>query len=444
MKFAESHGLEFYCDDADNVIIYKLASEGYEKSEPVILQGHLDMVCQKTPESETDFLKNGIEAFVDGDFIKAKGTTLGADNGIAVAMVLAILEDNSLSHPALEAVFTTDEEVGMLGAAALDMSKLKSKKMINMDSEEEDILTVSCAGGSDVQAKISLNRERKTGDEIILTLRGLKGGHSGVEIDKGRVNANMLAGRVLNYLNKNTDFDLISINGGDKGNAITNLCIIEILASDSAKFSEKAKEYLQIIKAEISAREPDFDFVIECNANCEREVITKEIKDNLIFALLCAPGGIVEMSAEIEGLVETSLNLGILQTNTEEVMMNFALRSNKSSALRSLEEKLETFFKPLNGNVEISGHYPPWEYNDNSDLQNIYIEAYKEQFDKEPKIEAIHAGLECGVFSSEIEGMDCIALGPQMYDVHTVNEKLSISSTERIFNLVIKILEKCK
>lgn len=443
VSFAKQQGLDYFIDDAKNVVIYKPATKGYENSEPVILQGHLDMVCQKTDDSDIDFLNDGIKVYADGDFLKAKGTTLGADNGIAVSMVLAILESDEYSHPPIEAVFTTDEEIGMLGAAVLDMSKLKGKRMINIDSEEEDTLTVSCAGGSDFKVEFPLKRETLEGTEIIVTLSGLKGGHSGVEINKGRVNANMLAGRFLNHMKNSCDFSIISINGGDKGNAITNNCKIELCVFDADVFLNIAKDYLEIIKLEFSARESDFCFNLEVNGKQSCNVIAKSISDEIIHTCLCAPGGVVEMSAEIEGLVETSLNMGVLQTYEDKTVINFALRSNKSSALRFLEEKLFAFFKNFSCKTEVSGHYPPWEFNAESKLQGIYSQAYKEQFGKEPKIEAIHAGLECGIFSSEIEGIDCIALGPQMYDVHTVNERLSISSTERIFALILKILEKC-
>lgn len=228
VKFAENHSLKYIRDDANNVIIFKSATDGYENAEPVILQGHLDMVCQKTEESNIDFMKDGLDLYVDGDFVKAHGTTLGADNGIAVAMILAILESDEISHPEIQAVFTTDEEIGMVGAGKLDMSVLTAKKMINLDAEEDDAITVSCAGGSDFKAVIPVNRVKQTGTKITVTLKGLKGGHSGVEIDKGRVNADVLAGRFLNHMSNIADFDIIAINGGDKGNAIPNLCRIEL------------------------------------------------------------------------------------------------------------------------------------------------------------------------------------------------------------------------
>lgn len=443
VSFAEKRGFKYIRDEADNVVIFKDATKGYENADAVILQGHLDMVCQKTEESEIDFLSDGLDLFVDGDFVKARGTTLGADNGIAVAMVLAILDSEEISHPALEAVFTTDEEIGMIGALKLDMSYLKGKKMINLDAEEDGILTVSCAGGSDFLITVPVERKKVTGDFVKITLKGLKGGHSGVEINDGRVNADVLAGRFLNHMKNCVSFDLISVDGGDKGNAIPNFCNIELLTDDSAFFKNEAEKYLDIVKKEISEREPSFEYLINTGEEKTVSALTEEIKNKIIFALVSAPNGVAEMSKEIEGLVETSLNLGILKTEEEKIILHFTLRSNKKSALIFLEEKLGAFSDYLGFENESFGYYPPWEYKGNSSLQQIYKECFTEQNGYEPRLEAIHAGLECGVFASAIENLDCVALGPALWDVHTVNEKLSVSSTERTFKLVVKILEKC-
>lgn len=443
-EFAEKRGLEFIKDDDNNVVIFKGATKGYEDAETVILQGHLDMVCQKDEESEIDFLKDGLDLYVDGDFVKAKGTTLGADNGIAVAMVLAILDSDELAHPSLEAVFTTDEEIGMVGALKLDMSVLKGTRMINLDAEEDGILTVSCAGGSDFVATMPVQRKEEKGTLIEVTLKGLKGGHSGVEINDGRVNANILAGRYLNHLSKSERFSLISVDGGDKSNAIPNLCRISVLVKDKESFACETNKYLDIIKNEISSREPGFDYTVSVSEDETKNVLTEEIKEKIIFALTLAPNGVVEMSKEIEGLVETSLNLGILKTEEEKITFHFSLRSNKKSALRFLEEKLEAFSEKIGFTWEESGHYPPWEYKENSQLQKIYKECFTELNGFEPRFEAIHAGLECGVFSSAKDNLDCVALGPALSEVHTVNEKLSVSSTERTFNLVVKMLESLR
>lgn len=444
MDFAEKHSLKAVRDKANNVIIYKPAADGYESAAPVILQGHTDMVCQKESGCDIDFSKDGLDIYVDGDFVKARGTTLGADNGIAVAMILAILESKDIPHPAIEAVFTSDEEIGMVGAKQLDMGLLTAKRMINIDSEEEDTLTVSCAGGSDFRVKFPIDRQTEKGTLVTITLQGLKGGHSGVEINSGRVNADILAGRFLNYMKNAADFSLISIDGGDKSNAIPNSCRIQLCTSEPDTFKERAESCLEVIKKEFSQREPDFSPVITVSDPCEASVLNKELRDRIIFTLLCVPNGVTEMSAEIDGLVETSLNLGILETKKQEIILHFSLRSNKSSALDFLEDRLKAFFANMPCFTESFGHYPPWEFKEDSELQRLYIETFKEQFETAPKVEAIHAGLECGVFSSEIDGLDCIAIGPSLYDVHTVNERLSIASAKRIFNLILAILKKSR
>lgn len=440
VDFAKKLGLSYVRDDANNVVIYKPASKGYESAQAVILQGHLDMVCQKTEDSEKDFSKDGIDLIVDGDFLKADGTTLGGDNGIAVAMVMAILEDNSLSHPAIEAVFTTDEEIGMVGALQLDMSLLKGKKMINLDSEEDDTATVSCAGGSDFEVTIPVKRVNMTGTKVSVAFKGLLGGHSGVEIHKGRANADIIAGRFLNKI-KALGYGIISVNGGDKSNAIPNFCRIELCVKDASEFEKTAFLVIEEIKKEISDREDLICKTIIENVG-EYEIFDGETAKNIVFSLVCIPDGVMSMSADIQGLVETSLNLGILKTEGEKIILHSALRSNKMSALMNLEDKLKVLFESFDCEIKTYGHYPAWEYNSNSRLQDLYTETYKEMFSKEPNVAAIHAGLECGVFAGAIKDFDCIAIGPNLFDVHTVKERLDIKSTENVYNLLIKMLEK--
>lgn len=438
--FARKNNLRAVRDKANNVVIFKSASRGYEDAEPIILQGHLDMVCQKTEDSEIDFEKDGLDIYTDGDFIKAHGTTLGADNGIAVAMIFAILESEDIAHPAIEAVLTTDEETGMIGANALDTSILSGRKMINLDAEEEGILTVSCAGGSNFVMKLPAERQKKGGQVIELCLSGLLGGHSGVEINSHRVNANMLTGRVLDRVKDS--IDIIEINGGSKANAIPNACTVKILAQDAPSVESRLLEHLAEIKAEIWAKEPDFEYSLKVGATGEYSVLTHSSK--IIFMLMCSPNGVVEMSAEITGLVETSLNLGILKTEEDFVIAHFALRSNKKSTLVFLEEKMLAFAENAGFIAETFEHYPPWEFMEKSLLREIYMGAFCEMYGREATVAAIHAGLECAVFSARLPGLDCIAIGPDMSDVHTTLEKVSISSVARTFELLKKILEKCK
>ncbi len=440
--FAKQRGFRFYRDNANNVIIYKSASKGRENAKPIILQGHLDMVCQKNTDRVFDFKKDGIEVVVDGDYLRANGTTLGADNAIAVAIILALLDSDTASHPPIEAVFTTDEEIGMIGANALDMSRLSAKRMINLDSEEEDTVTVSCAGGIDFKATLPITRHKVNANKTVIGIKGLKGGHSGVEIDKGRINAHILAGRFLDLLQKECDFDLADITGGDKSNAIPKYCFITLCSADSL-LAKKAEAILENIKNEISKQEAEFEYTVECFSAVPDEIISKEELLSLIFALCSIPDGVVDMSADINGLVETSLNLGILKTEKDSIVFGHALRSSKASALDTLVDRLYSFWSQTNANYHTSGYYPPWEYKEESCLRQLYCRVYNELCNAEPKIEAIHAGLECAVFASRIKELDCISIGPDLFDVHTPNERMNISSVRKIYNILLELLKRC-
>lgn len=445
-NFAQNLKLKYIRDNENNVVIFKAATKGYENAEPVILQGHLDIVCQSTEDKVIDFLTEGLTIYRDGDFIKADGTTLGADNGIAVAYIMAILSANDIAHPPIEAVFTADEEIGLLGANALDTSVLKAKKMINLDSETDDVLTVSCAGGQDVVLKIPVIKKQTCGTKLYLGINGLMGGHSGVEIDKGRANANILMGKLLSVLNKECEFDIISINGGKKPNAIPNCCTAEICTNKPElilKWVDTAHILLGL--SEIKENEPDFQIEIKKENDGEFECFDNQAKNNLLYLLTNAPNGVIKMSEEIEGLVETSLNLGILSTENSFICLHYALRSNKENELHLLTEEVLAKGKKARAENEVSGFYPPWEFKNDSPLRELYKKCYKEEIGSDIKVEAIHAGLECAVFSSTIKNLDCISVGPTMYEVHTPNEKLSISSTIKTFNLILKVLkESCK
>ncbi|MGN0494053.1 MAG: beta-Ala-His dipeptidase [Acutalibacteraceae bacterium] len=444
VRFARENDLQVICDQAKNVVIYKSGTKGYENAEPIILQGHLDMVCQKKEDAAIDFEADGIETYTDGNFIKARGTTLGADDGIAVSMIMAVLASRDLPHPPIEAVFTTDEEIGMIGAKELDCSVLKGRKMINLDSEEADILTVSCAGGSDFRLFLPTLKTVVHGTKISLDIDALKGGHSGVDIDKHRINADILAGRILNYAKKAADFHIIKLEGGSKGNTIPFCCKAELVAEDAKGFIKIMENYISAVKNEISDREENCSIHLTVKETGDFEVLKPASRDKLLYLLLTTPNGVVDMSAQIEGLVETSLNLGILTTQENGIVMQYALRSNKASALDFLEDRL-TAFASYNGcEAQISCRYEPWEFKKDSPLQKLYADAYCERFGHKPQIAAIHAGLECAVFAQKIEGLDCISIGPDMFDVHTVNEKLSISSAAEIFELLCEVLKKCR
>lgn len=445
VDFAKSHGLKFVKDDANNVIIYKNAAKGYENAQPVILQGHLDMVCQKIQRLDFDFEKDGINIFTEGDFVKADGTTLGADNGIGAAMILAILESDNIPHPPIEAVFTTDEEIGMIGASKLDVKNLSGKKIINLDSEDLHELTVSCAGGSDFTINFVPDTKTVIGKCAKIKMSGLLGGHSGVEIHKGRTNANKLCGKILDKLLEKVHFDIISSFGGTKPNAIPNSNETVVCVYDEETFEREFFEVVNAIKSEICKNEPDF----RCDVEIEKEqntyiCFTEKDKERFVYLLSNCPDGVLKMSDNIDGLVETSLNLGIMRADENGVFFHHALRSNVDAQLSELEEKMSAFATKNNAKCEIFGRYPSWEFKEDSTLQEIYKIAHKEYFGFDVKVCAIHAGLECGVFSSKIDGADCISVGPQLYDVHTVNERMSISSVEDSFAMLCKTLSMCK
>ena len=443
VDFAQKFGFRYIRDEFNNIVIFKNGTKGYENAEPVILQGHLDIVCQKEENCQIDFLTDGLDIFIDGDFIKANGTTLGGDNGIAIAYILSILASSDISHPPIEAVFTTDEEIGLIGATGLNKSVLKSKKMINIDSEEDDVLTVSCAGGGDVILKLPLNYQSRNGNKVTINIGGLLGGHSGVEIHKGRTNANMLLGKLLEFLNKTCDFSLISAIGGTKANAIPNSATATICCDNAENLLFEIDNFNTLYLNEIKKNEPEvFIKAVKDeigNYNC----LDEESKNKVITLLTKTPDGVVKMSDEIEGLVETSLNLGVLTTEQDILTAVFALRSNKEASLKELSEQILTIGEKLNAEKETEGFYPPWEYNPVSPLRELYKKCYFEQNSKEITVAAIHAGLECAVFSANMQDLDCISVGPNLFDVHTVNEKLSISSTISTFNLLLKVLAKC-
>ena len=444
--FAAEHGLAWEQDASNNIIIRKAASAGYENAPTVILQGHCDMVCEKKPGSAHDFSKDPLKLGVDGDEIYAEDTTLGGDDGIAVAYMMAILEDDTLAHPALEAVVTTDEEIGLLGAAALDTSSLKGKMLLNLDSEEEGILTVSCAGGMTSVMKLPVRRDEVAGVQYRVEITGLVGGHSGAEIDKNRSNANILMGRLLHGLNLRMDYALAELEGGSKDNAITRNCAAEIVI-DGAEESVM-QEYLQELQGQLRGEYRGSDDGITINVqkmgSGAAPALNPASMQKVLFFLMNLPNGVQKMSAQIPGLVETSLNLGILKLEPDCLTAVSSVRSSVGSAKDALGERLEYLTEFLGGEYHAEGAYPAWEYRADTPLQKLAVSAYEELFGKTPKVEAIHAGLECGLFYEKIPGLDSISFGPDMKDIHTTEERLSISSTERTYRYLLKILEKIR
>lgn len=441
-SFAKEKGLRYHRDEIGNVVIFKNGSAGRENEEPVILQGHLDMVCEKENGCNIDFDNDGLSLAVDGDFVYAQGTTLGGDDGIAVAMCLALLDSNEYSHPPVEVVFTVDEETGMFGAEALDTSILGGKRMINIDSENEGVLWVSCAGGARIDIESPFARENNAGNCIEITVGGLHGGHSGAEIHVGYANASVLMGRLLSKLSESFEFSLISINGGTKDNAITreNIAVIST-DGNSDEIKSAINEIGSEFKAEFSSTDPDL-FVKADSMNSELAAINKETTQNIITLLNELPYGVMAMSDEIEGLVETSLNLGTLRTAESSVHFGYSVRSSKDNDKEKLLGKLVDIAKKHGATSRISGIYPGWAFKKDSPLQQIMAEVYKNVYGKDMLVTAIHAGLECGLFCGKISGLDCVSLGPDLFDIHTPSERMSISSVKRVWEYLLCVLEK--
>ena len=446
VNFAKERGLAYHQDASNNIIILKNGSKGYEDSKPVIIQGHLDMVCEKEKDCTIDFEKDGLDLAIDGDYIYAKGTTLGGDDGIAVAMALAILDDDTLDHPPIEAVFTVDEELGMEGAEAIDLTVLKGKKLINLDSEEEKTLTVGCAGGVRYQGLIPVEKETASGDEIKITIQGLLGGHSGAEIHKQRGNGHKMMGRLLNHVSLETDIRLISIAGGTKNNVISSECKAEILVAkeDADKVKASVAELKATWDKEFLGKEPGLTVDVEEESVSGVAVMNAESTKRVITYFVICPNGVQCYDRELEGLVETSLNLGIVETTKDAVKLESLVRSSMESKKADMKEILDTCAQAVGANGKAQGGYPAWEYKVDSELRKVMVETFVEQYGKEPVVSTIHAGLECGLFYKKIEGLDCVSLGPNMKDIHTSEEVLDIASTERVWNYLVKVLEQLK
>ena len=442
MDFARERGLEAYQDGLNNVIIIKEATSGYESAEPVILQGHMDMVCEKAPGCAKDMEKEGLDLAVDGDAVYAEGTTLGGDDGIAVAMALAILDADDIPHPRLEAVFTVDEEIGMLGATALDVSMLRGRRMLNLDSEEEGVFTVGCAGGNLTQCTLPLTRAPYAGKALTVTVGGLRGGHSGAEIDKGLGNANMLMGRLLYAASRKAELRLVEVNGGLKDNAIPRETVATLVTTDPEAVLAVCRELDAQLKNEYRTTDPNV-FVTAAERTASLPMDDDTTRRVLCF-LTCAPNGIQAMSADMPGLVQTSLNLGILKTEKDAVIASFCVRSSIDGQKQMLVERLTCMTEALGGTVEVFGDYSGWEYRPDSPLRELLVEVFTQQYGHAPRIEAIHAGVECGIFSGKLPGLDCVSMGPDLTEIHTCREKLYISSVQRLWTMVLETLKRMK
>lgn len=448
VNFAKEHNFSYVQDESNNVIIRKKASAGYEQAAGVILQGHCDMVCEKKAGSAHDFAKDPLKLRVDGDFILAEDTTLGGDDGIAVAYMLAILEDDSIAHPALECVITTDEEIGLLGAYALDASVLKGRRLINLDSEEEGSIWVSCAGGMSSHCEIPVSRGKVSGVRCEIVIDGLAGGHSGAEIDKNRGNSNILLGRFLYGLEQQMGFALLDAEGGTKDNAIPRMSRASIVTQEED--FEALKAYAADLEADLKKEYERTDDGIRITVTKqdagEFEVLSNVSREKVIFFLMNIPNGIQKMSGSIEGLVETSCNLGIfsMPVNDDHMFAISSVRSSVGSAKCALGDKICYLTEFLGGDYNVEGDYPAWEYREESELRDLMTAVYEEMYQEKPQVVAIHAGLECGLFYDRIEGLDCASIGPNMKDIHTSEETLSISSAARVYEYLLRVLAAMK
>ena len=452
VSFAKEHNLKYLQDNSNNIIIWKAGTTGYENSPSVIIQGHLDMVCEKEHDCDINFEKDGLSLIVYGDNIHADRTTLGGDDGIAIAFALAILDSTDISHPPIEAVFTVDEEIGMLGAVSLDCSPLKSRIMLNLDSEDEGSLLVSCAGGVTTTAHLPLTFEKTDGLLAEITISGLTGGHSGTEINKDRANSNRLMGRTLYSLSKNYDFRLVNINGGLKDNAIPNKTVATLILTDRkhkdnfvddiSKLNNTYKHEYALTDSSVSLETSFSDNIL--SNEIANKIMTKDSTSKVITALVNLPGGVHRMSHDIEGLVQTSLNMGILKTTETEMQASFSIRSSIHSEKNMLMDMISCLTETLGGYITNCGEYPAWEFKKTSHLRDIMSEVFEEQYGYKPSIDALHAGVECGIFSEKLPGLDCVSFGPTIYDIHTSKERISIESVQRTWKYTLEVLKRLK
>ncbi len=447
LSWAKENGIEAQRDKAGNIIARVPATKGYENRPSVALQGHMDMVCVKIPGSKHDFKKDPIETEIDGDWLKAKETSLGADDGIGVAITMAIFTDKESQHGPLEAIFTFSEETGMDGAFGLDGSLIKSKKLINLDSEEEGIIYIGCAGGVDLVSDTTL--ETSSVEEgwkaFHLTVGGLKGGHSGGDIHLQRLNAICAMARILHELKEaGCQFSITSFNGGTRRNVIPSICECTILVKENAILTAKQaiKTTAEALKFENKIEEPSlFVKSEEENATTINKVLSVDSSLCLADLLFSLPHGVFTMSKALSGIVETSNNLAIVQVTEEgKVHLELSIRSNIDSAKNYLVKKIATIVSAFGFNYKIGDGYPSWTPDPNSKLAAFCAKAYEENTGKKPLVTAIHAGLECGVISSKVLGMDSVSIGPNLVDIHSTNEKVSISSAKRTYDFVKHLL----
>jgi len=447
VKFAEELGLEVIQEECLNVIINKPGTKGYENAPRVILQGHMDIVCAKREDLEFDFTKDPIPVVLDGDMIRTKGTTLGADNGIAVAMAMAILESKDLPHPPLTALFTVAEETGMDGVLGLSSENISGDILINIDSEEEGTALASCAGGVNVLVNLPIKWQDTDDNKVAykVSIKGLLGGHSGMEINKNRGNAIKLLGRLLSFISNDMDVDISHVSGGEKMNAIAKMAhsVIMIDKANEDRLKDTVNNCEAIFLNEFKTSDPDIKLYIEAVQKPYR-VFSEGTKQSLISILRLIPNGVQTMSADIEGLVESSNNIGVLTTKDDEIIFSSAVRSSVKTLKEEINGRIKAICDLTGADMNLTGDYPEWEYKVDSPIRDLMKKVYKDMYGEEIKVDAIHAGLECGLLKEKVGDIDMISIGPNLYDVHTPNEHLSIPSTRRVFEFLCEVLKRIK
>lgn len=442
LDFAKKRNLKVRQDEANNIIIEKPATKGYENSKTVVIQGHMDMVCVKNDDIEHDFEKDPINMYVDGDFLKAKGTTLGGDDGIAVAYALAILDSNEYKHPKLIVLITTSEETTMAGASAIKLGEIQADYLLNIDSEEEGIFLVSSAGGAETITHFEVEKEERKTKGLSIKISGLEGGHSGMEIVKDKANGNVLAARILNSLRNEMDIRISNINGGTKHNAIANGNTFDLYVADAPRAKDLIKDLEKTFLHEYKKTDPNLK--IEITEKDLDYVLTEKVSNEFINFAISIPNGVFSYSKDIDGLVETSLNNAIIVQNEKYIEYVVSVRSASESKLKFVLEKLKTIAKMSNATFKIENSYPGWEYEPDSKLREIVKNTWDEMYENKATFEAVHAGLECGILKKVMPKTEMISYGPNMFDVHSPKERISISSAEKVFDFTIKLLEELK
>ena len=438
--FAKTHNLRYIQDELNNVILFGEATPGYEDHEPVIIQGHMDMVCEKDADCPIDMATQGLDVQHDGSYVFAKGTTLGGDDGIAVAYALALLADPTIPRPALDVVITVDEETGMEGATGIDLSMLRGRKLINIDSEEEGIFTVSCAGGVKTTIHMPVERRAVYGPCVRLTVEGLRGGHSGVEIHKKLANANKVMGEFLSRVQQLMPLCITKLQGGAKDNAIPRSCQVTLVAL--GMYIERINDVAEQLQKEIREQFDEPDVVIRGDDvdALGGNALTTECTSKLIALLNSVPNGVQSWSEDIPGLVQTSLNLGVAELG-DELKLTFALRSSLKQEKEDLVKRLEDVAAFHGATCTHKGDYPAWEYKKDSVLRDTMVRVYEQMYGVPAKVVAIHAGLECGLLSEKLPGLDCVSIGPEMHDIHTSRERLGFASVERLWKYIQEVLK---